>query len=88
MEKIIGVAHADVARDWPSTIVITVTPRVAVAAVPHGNTFWLVDQAGVVFRTASANPDLPVVVLATPGPEDPSTRAALAVLHSLPGRNS
>jgi cell division protein FtsQ len=84
VEKLIGVAHASAARDWPSTIVITVTPRVAVAAVPHGDDFWLVDQSGVVFRTASADPDLPVVVLIAPGPHDPSTQSALTVLRSLP----
>jgi cell division protein FtsQ len=84
VEKIVGVAHATATRDWPSTIVITVTPRIAVAAVPQSNAFVLVDKGGVVFRTAPSAQGLPVVVLATPGPTDPSTRSALSVLHSLP----
>lgn len=84
VEKLSGVAHASVSRDWPTTVVISVTPRVAIAAVPHGDTFLLVDRTGVAFRTAGANPGLAVVVVTAPGPGDPSTTAALSVLQSLP----
>jgi cell division protein FtsQ len=84
VERIAGVRSAVVHRAWPSTLVIDVTPRVGVAAVPAGRLYRIVDETGVVFQTAANTSDLPVVVLAKPGPSDPSTRAALTVLHSLP----
>lgn len=84
VEGILGVAHADVHRDWPATLVIAVTPRQAVAAAPAGREYVLLDATGVPFRTVSSAAGLTIVVLATPGPGDPSTRAALSVLASLP----
>jgi cell division protein FtsQ len=46
--------------------------------------FELLDAEGVVFHTVPEAPlDLPVVVLAEPGPADPATRAALTVLAAL-----
>jgi cell division protein FtsQ len=84
VETIAGVRRAVVHRDWPSTLVIEVTPRVAVAAVPLGKLYQVVDASGVVFQRTADRPDLPIVVVSTPGPTDGSTVAALAVLHSLP----
>jgi cell division protein FtsQ len=84
VESIVGVAHAHVGRDWPSTIVITVTPRVAVAVVPRGDAYSLIDTSGVVFRDTPSDQGLPVVVVSDAGPRDPSTRSALSVLRSLP----
>lgn len=71
-------------RDWPGTLVIAVVERTAVAVVPQGGRFGLLDGAGVVFQTVGPRPaHLPVVRLATPGPQDPATRAALQVLAAL-----
>ncbi len=79
------VRRAKVSRDWPATLVITVTERTAVAAVPAGDHTWLVlDPDGVVFRQLAAAPALPLVLLAAPGPRDASTTAALTVLAALP----
>lgn len=78
------VRRATVTRDWPSTLVINVTERTAVAALARADKrFDLIDAAGVVFHTVPAQPDLPLVRLAHPGPTDPSTRAALTVLAAL-----
>ena len=45
----------------------------------------LLDAAGVAYRPVKSRPSgLALIVLATPGPADPSTRGALAVLASLP----
>lgn len=93
------VAQVEVRRDWPSAVVIEIVERTAIAAVPvaggfgdanagaacepNGSCWAVVDAAGVVFRTAAEPGDLPVVIVAAPGPDDPATRAALAVLGAL-----
>ncbi|MEV4482260.1 FtsQ-type POTRA domain-containing protein [Micromonospora coxensis] len=78
------VERATVTRDWPGTLVVTVVERTGVAAVPQGDRFVVIDASGVVFRTEPRAPaGLPVVRLATPGPDDPGTRAALDVLAVL-----
>lgn len=98
VEDLVGVAHADVFRHLPSTVVIDVRLRTPVAAVPvpvaSGSgtavaktpaSYRLVDASGVAFRTVGSVPAGVVVVdLTNPGPEDPSTLGALAVLGSLP----
>jgi cell division protein FtsQ len=78
------VRHAEVTRDWPFTVRIDVTERVGVAALPQPDkTFKVIDASGVVFRTVQANPGLPTLKLAAPGPDDPTTQAALTVLAAL-----
>ena len=78
------VRAARVDRDWPSTIVISVTERVAVAAVSRADgRFDLIDDAGVAFRTVPDRSALPVLQLAAPRPGDPTTEAALGVLAAL-----
>ncbi|MDI1464861.1 FtsQ-type POTRA domain-containing protein [Catellatospora sp. KI3] len=74
----------DVSRSWPSTLVITVVERTAVAGVPVGKKYDLFDDHGVIYRTVSSLPSgLVRVRLATPGPQDVSTQAALTVLRAL-----
>ncbi|WP_422743003.1 cell division protein FtsQ/DivIB [Micromonospora sp. WMMD754] len=78
------VARATVERDWPGTLVIRVEERVAVAAVPQGERFAVVDGSGVVFQHLDQAPTgMPLVRVARPGPDDPGTRAGLAVLAAL-----
>jgi cell division protein FtsQ len=73
-----------VTRDWPSTVVIVVTERVAVAGVRRADQrFDLIDGSGTVFRTVPGNPGLPALKLPAPAPADPTTRAALQVLAAL-----
>lgn len=79
-----AVERVDVTRDWPDVLVVRLTERTGVAVVPQEDQFLVVDAAGVVFRRLSVPPDgLPVVRLATPGPADPETQAALVVLAEL-----
>ncbi|GHJ44950.1 hypothetical protein Cs7R123_22920 [Catellatospora sp. TT07R-123] len=74
----------EVSRSWPSTLVITVTERTAVAGVPVGKKYDLFDDHGVIYRTVSSLPaGLVRVRLATPGPQDVSTQSALVVIRAL-----
>nr|BFE88917.1 hypothetical protein GCM10020093_115180 [Planobispora longispora] len=76
-------ARAD--RRWPGTLVIEVVEREPVAAVAMGAKTALVDRHGVVVEIKDvAPPTLPVLRLSSPGPGDPATGAALAVVSTLP----
>jgi cell division protein FtsQ len=79
-----SVASVDVGRSWPSTLTIAVTERVPVAVVAAGGAFLVVDATGVVFDQVAERPAGVVdLVVASPGPDDPATRAALRVLAAL-----
>jgi cell division protein FtsQ len=79
-----SVADVDVGRSWPSTLTIAVTERVPVAVVASGGEFLVVDATGVVFSQVVERPAGVVdLVVASPGPDDPATRAALRVLAAL-----
>nr|MDT0662048.1 FtsQ-type POTRA domain-containing protein [Micromonospora sp. DSM 115978] len=78
------VARVTVTRQWPDTLRIDLVERSAVAVVPQGRGFAVVDANGVVFRTLPRRPpELPIAVVAEPGPDDVATRAALQVLAAL-----
>ncbi len=84
IETLPPVERATVARDWPRGLTVSVTERTPVAAVPQGETFVLVDAAGVAFRTVGEKPaDLPLAKVASPGAGDPNTQAAVRVLGAL-----
>ena len=79
-----SVADVDVHRAWPSTLVIAVVERRPVAAVPAADGYLLVDAEAVPFQSVARPPaGLAVVRVDSPGPSDPSTRAALSVLAAL-----
>ncbi|MBB5869366.1 cell division protein FtsQ [Allocatelliglobosispora scoriae] len=81
---LVPAADAVVSRSWPHEITIAVTERTAVAAVPREKKFSLVDAAGVAFLTVDERPaHLPLVRVGEPGPDDPETMAAIAVLSVL-----
>jgi cell division protein FtsQ len=83
--RLAPVYTAMVTRSWPRTLVVRVVERTPVAAVPSGGAFVLVDGTGVAYQHVPQRPErLPVVRLAAPAPSDPTTRAALTVLRSLP----
>lgn len=83
--RLAPVATVSVHRSWPSTLQVSVTERSAAAGVLTASGVRLVDPSGVVFAGA---PKLPAGVVRLqvnkPGPDDPSTRAALAVHDALP----
>jgi cell division protein FtsQ len=78
------VARATVDRHYPSELTVSVTERVPMVFVnkPDGN--HLLDATGVDFATAPPTPGVPRLVLADPSPNNPLTKAALAVVGALP----
>jgi cell division protein FtsQ len=80
-----AVDRVAIKRSWPSTLVVEVVERTAVAAVPAGpGRFSLIDATGVPYREVAQQPDgLPLVRTNTPGSGDANTRSALTVLAAL-----
>jgi cell division protein FtsQ len=77
------VASAHVQRDYPSALMITVIERIPVVVKDFPDGPHLFDRDGVDFATAPPPPALPYIDVANPGPADPATKAALAVLTAL-----
>jgi cell division protein FtsQ len=81
------VASVEVTRGWPHTVVVTVVERVPIAVVGQPGRRTLIDADGVLFDTVSGAPPAGVVPIevASPGPGDPATMAALAAVEALSG---
>jgi cell division protein FtsQ len=79
------VATVDVVRDWPSTILIEITERKAVATFAGPGGIHLVDATGDDFATVvAAPPGLPTITVPHAAPNDPATQAAMTVLAAMP----
>jgi cell division protein FtsQ len=78
------VATARVQREYPSTLRITVVERVPVVVKDYPDGPHLFDKDGVDFATAPPPPNLAYLDTDNPGPSDPATKAALAVMTALP----
>lgn len=79
------IAAATVDRSWPNGLRVTVRQRVAVAVTKANDAWWSLDATGVPFAPTKSKPaQLMQIELATPGAQDPSTTAALAVVESMP----
>ncbi len=78
-----AVATVTVGRSWPHTVAVAVTERVPVATAVTQGGVVLVDRGGVVYPGAPPA-GLPRLNFGAVGPDDPSTRAALAALAALP----
>ncbi len=80
------VAAAGVVLRWPHDVLITVTQREPVAVTSANGALWLLDRTGLPYLKVAGTtppPGLLTVALATPGPADPATRAALEVITQL-----
>ncbi|TDC69105.1 FtsQ-type POTRA domain-containing protein [Actinomadura sp. GC306] len=87
VERLREVESAEIERHWPGTVRIAVRERVPVAAFERGGRHHSIDRHGVVVADGEARPSgLPTLAVATPGPSDRTTLAALAVLSGLPER--
>ncbi|HYB37179.1 MAG TPA: cell division protein FtsQ/DivIB [Mycobacterium sp.] len=77
------VASARVQRQYPSALRITIVERVPLVVKDFPDGPHLYDRDGVDFATAPPPPSLPYIDVDNPGPADPATKAALAVLTAL-----
>jgi cell division protein FtsQ len=85
IERITQIRSVTVSRDWPDRIVITVTERRPVLAVPDGGVFDLVDPTGVVVQQVRRPPaGIPRFVTYGRLLHSPGISAAASVLLSLP----
>jgi len=90
VEQLPQVQSAQVSRDWPDSVVITVRARTPALALPAGGGFDLVDRFGVVVSHVSSRPPGMVLLVTTAAPASlrgsPAIRAAVTVLGQLPAR--
>lgn len=90
VERITQVQSAQVSRDWPDAVTITVRQRSPVFAVPVAGGYDLVNPFGVTVARAARRPaGMPRLSAGAPGAGlrgSPSVRAAAAVLRQLPHR--
>ncbi|MGH3726668.1 MAG: cell division protein FtsQ/DivIB [Mycobacterium sp.] len=77
------VASARVQCEYPSTLRVTIVERAPVASWAGGDGTHLIDRDGVDFANEPPPPGIPVLDVVAPGPQDPTTKAALQVLISL-----
>ena len=78
-------AEVVVSRSWPSTIVISASPRVPVLAVKNPqDQVQVVDSQGVAYATVGAPPrGVPLIHTVENPPSKDSLRAGIAVLQAL-----
>lgn len=91
VEQLRQVLSAQVSRDWPDRVLISVTERVPALAVPDSQGYDLIDKYGVVVETVSEQPlDTPVLDLPAGSPQpsalrgNPAVHAAAVVVRELP----
>ncbi len=76
---------AEVARQWPHTVRITIAEREAAAVVPRGDGYVVVDSDGVAFNTVKTAPSgVPVIYVSASLAPPETVRAGISVLRVLP----
>ncbi|GLZ29759.1 cell division protein FtsQ [Lentzea sp. NBRC 105346] len=79
------VASVEVERSLPGTVRILISERTPVGIVKTSDGVHLIDATGKDYATlTTAPPQVPELLLATPGANDPATRAVVAVVNELP----
>jgi cell division protein FtsQ len=93
VEQLQQVQSAQVSRQWPDRVTISVTERTPALAVPSGTSYQLIDKYGVAVEAASRRPrGMPILDLpAGSGPVSslrgsPAVFAAAVVIQELPHR--
>ena len=85
VEALPEVASATLRTSFPSTVVLTVTERVAIGYVQDGNSYRLVDKTGDQFRLLDAAPPrLPLFVVPSGSAAQATAGALATVAAALP----
>lgn len=84
------VERADVSREWPRRLAVTVTPRTPVVAVKNARgELELVDATGVAYASAGeAPPEVPTVSVAHPDDPREASSAAAMISALEPGQRA
>lgn len=83
--KLPKVFSVDVSRSFPSTVDITIVERTPVAGVTTVTGVHLVDATGLDYEVVKQGPPgIPELAVSNVRPDDPATRAAVAVLAAIP----
>ncbi len=78
------VAAVSVTRSWPRSVTIEVTTRRPAATVPGDDSWWLVDDEGVLFAESGDRPDgLPVLEASVDDSARQTRAAGVAVIRDL-----
>ncbi|NDU73446.1 FtsQ-type POTRA domain-containing protein [Actinomadura sp. DSM 109109] len=89
VQRLREVESAEIERRWPGTVRVVVREREPVAVFRGGGRYHLLDRHGVTVADEDSRPEgLPTLTVASPGPSDRATLAALTVLTALPERLS
>jgi cell division protein FtsQ len=87
VEQLTEVQSAQVSRDWPNTVVISVRERTPALAIAQQGSFELVDEFGVVVRSTASRPWRVPLLQSPPAGSlrgSAQVRAAVVVLDELP----
>ena len=85
LEALVGVRDAVVERVWPAGLRVTLTSAEPVAAIPHGETFVLLDEDGVQVDEAQEAPEhLPVVNVPIDAENTRILDGVIAVIDQMP----
>ena len=83
--KLPKVFSVEVSRSFPGTVEIAVTERTPVAVVPAAEGVHLIDGTGLDYEVVKqALAGLPELTVPAARPDDPATRAAVAILAAIP----
>jgi cell division protein FtsQ len=92
VEQLTQVQSAQVTRDWPDKVVISVRERTPALAVTEPGRLGLIDGFGVIVRQVARKPSaMPLLTEPVPRPGtslrgSPAVRAAVTVLQDLPAQ--
>ncbi|WP_283133579.1 cell division protein FtsQ/DivIB [Rhizohabitans arisaemae] len=86
VKSIKQVETAEIVREWPGTLRISIKERVPLVMAEIAGRFVQIDRHGVAVEITATSPErrLPRLNVARIGPDDPATKSALTVLNTLP----
>lgn len=85
LEQLVGVQDADVVRVWPDGLQVVVVASEPIAAIPDGERFSIVDDAGDEVLSVDAPPEgLPVLTIPVSSDDTRILEGVLAVVDDMP----
>nr|WP_269453822.1 FtsQ-type POTRA domain-containing protein [Pseudoclavibacter sp. 13-3] len=86
LQQFSAVESYSIRAELPGTLIVTVTERAPIGVFKKGDSYLLVDAAGVVVQTADQPEDgYPTLQIASTDPQSPAFASVASVLRSLDG---